>query len=55
MKPKIYFKLSAKVSTFFLSYFSGNPILAKVLRQKCDEFGFQFRKEVFWLNDDGEF
>ena len=40
---------------FFPPYFSGNPILAKVLRQKCDEFGFQFRKEVFWLNDDGEF
>merc|ERR1712008_500570 len=28
-------------------FYCGNPILAKVLRQKCDEFGFHFRKEVF--------
>merc|ERR1712242_686538 len=28
-------------------FYCGNPILAKVLRQKCDEFGFHFCKEVF--------
>ena len=28
-------------------FYCGNPILAKVLRKKCDEFGFNFRKEVF--------
>merc|ERR1712194_674199 len=28
-------------------FYCGNPILAKVLRQKCDESGFHFRKEVF--------
>eukprot|EP00095_Tigriopus_kingsejongensis_P001891 maker-scaffold287_size221780-snap-gene-0.26 protein:Tk01891 transcript:maker-scaffold287_size221780-snap-gene-0.26-mRNA-1 annotation:"nadph oxidase 5-like isoform x5" len=28
-------------------FYCGNPILAKVLRKKCDEFGFMFRKEVF--------
>ena len=54
MKPKSFISnYQLKFRPF--NYFSGNPILAKVLRQKCDEFGFQFRKEVFWLNDDGEF
>merc|ERR1712150_9215 len=28
-------------------FYCGNPSLAKIVRQKCDEFGFQFRKEVF--------
>ena len=28
-------------------FFCGNPTLAKMLKKKCDEFGFTFRKEVF--------
>ena len=28
-------------------FFCGNPSLAQILRVKCDEFGFTFRKEVF--------
>jgi hypothetical protein len=28
-------------------FFCGSPKLAKVLRAKCEEFGFAFRKEVF--------
>ena len=28
-------------------FFCGNPSLARILRQKCDEFGFTFKKEVF--------
>ncbi|CAG4972387.1 unnamed protein product [Colias eurytheme] len=32
-----------KVSVFYC----GPPLLARVLRAKCDQFGFHFRKEVF--------
>ncbi|XP_040567795.1 NADPH oxidase 5 [Lepeophtheirus salmonis] len=28
-------------------FYCGNPTLAKILREKCEEFGFNFRKEVF--------
>jgi len=34
---------NGKVTVFYC----GNPILAKVLRKKCNEFGFIFKKEVF--------
>ena len=28
-------------------FYCGNPSLAKIVRTKCNEFGFIFRKEVF--------
>ncbi len=28
-------------------FYCGNPSLAAILREKCNEFGFKFRKEVF--------
>ena len=28
-------------------FYCGNPQLARVLRRKCESFGFDFRKEVF--------
>ncbi len=28
-------------------FYCGNPQLARVLRRKCGEYGFGFRKEVF--------
>ena len=28
-------------------FYCGNPILAKIVRKKCNEFKFIFRKEVF--------
>ena len=28
-------------------FYCGNPALVPVLREKCQEFGFVFRKEVF--------
>ena len=28
-------------------FYCGNPHLAKILRRKCENFGFNFRKEVF--------
>ena len=28
-------------------FYCGNPHLAKILREKCEEFGFEFKKEVF--------
>ena len=34
---------NGKVTVFYC----GNPILAKVLRKKCNEFGFISKKEVF--------
>ena len=28
-------------------FYCGNPVVASILRNKCDEFGFGFKKEVF--------
>jgi hypothetical protein len=28
-------------------FYCGNRIVAKILREKCEEYGFNFRKEVF--------
>ena len=28
-------------------FYCGNPAVATILRQKCQEFGFKFHKEVF--------
>ena len=28
-------------------FYCGNPALASILRKKCEDFGFDFKKEVF--------
>ncbi len=28
-------------------FYCGNPLLAKTLQEKCEQFGFTYRKEVF--------
>ena len=33
-------------------FYCGNPHLAKILRRKCENYGFNFRKEVFWRFDE---
>lgn len=46
-------KLREMGSSFFQNhgpitvFYCGNPHLGKILRRKCEEFGFDFRKEVF--------
>jgi hypothetical protein len=35
--------LAGRVTVFYC----GNPALAKQLRIKCEQFGFDFRKETF--------
>lgn len=40
---KIQDQKKGKVTVFYC----GPPQLAKTLRQKCEQFGFMFRKEVF--------
>lgn len=44
---KIFTKLREERKGQVTVYYCGNPILAKVLRRKCEEFGFIFRKEIF--------
>ncbi|XP_023324717.1 NADPH oxidase 5 isoform X3 [Eurytemora carolleeae] len=44
---KVFSKLKAENRGKITVFFCGNPALARVLRLKCDEFGFTFRKEVF--------
>jgi len=44
---KVFAKLKAENKGKITVFFCGNPGLARVLRVKCDEFGFTFRKEVF--------
>ena len=29
-------------------FYCGNPKLAETLKSKCESFGIQFRKEIFW-------
>jgi len=44
---KIFTKLREERKGAVTVYYCGNPNLAKVLRRKCEEFGFNFRKEIF--------
>ena len=30
-------------------FFCGNPVLGKELKQRCNDFGFSFRQEIFYL------
>merc|ERR1719419_1446665 len=44
---KVFTKLKDEQKGEVTVFFCGNPMLATTLRQKCEEFGFNFRKEVF--------
>jgi len=44
---KVFTKLRAQNRGEITVFYCGNPTLAKVLRSKCEQFGFKFRKEVF--------
>jgi len=44
---KIFTKLGEERKGNITVFYCGNPILAKILRAKCEQFGFGFRKEVF--------
>ena len=44
---KVFTKLKDEKRGKVTVFYCGNPNLAKTLRQKCQEFGFDFRKEVF--------
>ena len=44
---KVFTKLKEEKKGQVEVFYCGNPMLAKTLRSKCEEFGFKFRKEVF--------
>ena len=44
---KVFTKLREERKGKITVFYCGNPLLAKTLRKKCQEFGFDFRKEVF--------
>ena len=44
---KVFTKLREQNKGKVTVFYCGNPMLATTLRQKCEEFGFNFRKEVF--------
>ena len=45
---KIFQKLQDERKGKVTVFYCGNQFLAKTLRAKCEEYGFNFRKEVFW-------
>jgi len=44
---KVFAKIREQKVGKITVFFCGNPTLGKMLKKKCDEFGFTFRKEVF--------
>jgi len=44
---KILQKLQAERKGKITVFYCGNPVVASILRGKCEQFGFDFRKEVF--------
>ena len=44
---KVFTKIREEMKGKVTIFYCGNPALANVLRQKCDDFGFTFRKETF--------
>jgi len=44
---KIFRKLQEQNKGKVTVFYCGNPAVAKILRSKCEEFQFDFRKEVF--------
>ena len=45
---KIFQKLQDERKGKITVFYCGNPVVANILRAKCEEYGFDFRKEVFW-------
>ena len=45
---KIFQKLQDEHKGKITVFYCGNPVVANILRAKCEEYGFDFRKEVFW-------
>ena len=44
---KIFQKLQDERKGKITVFYCGNPAVAHILREKCEEYGFNFRKEVF--------
>ena len=44
---KIFQKLQDERKGKITVFYCGNPVVANILRVKCEEYGFDFRKEVF--------
>ena len=44
---KVFTKLREENRGKVTVFYCGNPLLATMLRKKCQEFGFRFSKEVF--------
>ena len=44
---KVFTKLKQEKRGQVTIFFCGNQVLGRVLRYKCEEFGFKFKKEVF--------
>ena len=44
---KVFLQLRQQNKGKVTVFYCGNPVLAKMLRLKCEEFGFAFKKEVF--------
>ena len=44
---KVFRKLNEKRKGRVTVFFCGPPQLGKILKQKCTQFGFEYRKEVF--------
>ena len=47
-RNKVFQQLKNQKKGKLTVFYCGNPAVAKILKSKCDEFGFEFRKEVFW-------
>ena len=47
---KVFKELQAQKKGKITVFFCGSPQLGKILKLKCDEFGFDYRKENFWGN-----
>ena len=44
---KVFKEISAQKKGKVTVFFCGSPQLGKILKLKCDEFGFDYRKENF--------
>jgi len=44
---KLFRELKAQNKGHITVFYCGNPALAGILQEKCEEFGFTYRKEVF--------
>ena len=44
---KIFQKLQDERKGKITVFYCGNPAVASILRTKCEQYGFDFKKEVF--------